>query len=175
MPHDVQQTLYDLSRKNKDPPSREGSDVSVKTPQDMKMKRHGTFSLHLYFLLLTFSENLFLSISPMIFSHYNKNAQGLDENLNMWPPLIILGLWVVSFLGNVLYYKFLHPWGKINGPREKTFRNVFCNCLHLDEGHKNTDDESRPSEDVEMNSSGKTYNMAACIGKKLIRIQIRVD
>ena len=127
----------------------------MKTPQDMKMKRHGTFSLHFYFLLLTFSENLFLSISPMIISHYNKNVQGLDENLIMWPPLIILGLWVVSFLGNVLFYKFLHPWGEINGPREKTFRNILCGCLHLHEAHQNTD-KGRVSKYVEMNISRKS-------------------
>ena len=175
MPHDVQQTLNDLRRTNKDPPSKKGSDVAVKTPQEMKTKSHSTFSLHFYFLLLTFSENMFLSISPMITSHNNRNVNSLDQDLIIWPPLIIFGLWVISFLGNMLFYRFLHPWGEVNGPREKTFRNVFCNCLHLNEGHKNEDDESRPSEDVEMNSSGKTYNMAACIGKKLIRIQIRVD
>ena len=64
-------------------------------------------------------------------------------------PVIVIGLWVVSCLGNLLFYRVLHPWGEVNGPKEKSCRTLFCSCLD-----RKTDDRI-PSSDVEMNEITK--------------------
>ena len=88
-------------------------------------------------------------MSPIIIGHDNNVIQCLNQNWIIWPPVIILGLWVVSCLGNLLFYRAFHPWGEVNGPEKKSCRTLLCSCLDLHESGKKT--EAGRQNDVEMN------------------------
>ena len=133
MPCDAQKTLKELLKEFKQNSASsqdmEAAENQIVNREEKKSENQGTFSLHFYFLLLTFGENLFLSMSPIIIDHDINIIHFLNENGAMWPPMIIFGLWVVSCLGNLLFYRALHPWGEVNGPKEKSCKTLFCSCL----------------------------------------------
>ena len=152
MPHDAKKTLDDLMRKvKKDSGLPQVGDTIEKQKATYDKDKRGTFSLHFYFMLLTLAENLLLSMSPIIIGGDNFITRCLNQNVSPWPPVAILGLWVVSCMGNLLFYRALHPWGEVNGPEKKSCRTLFCGCLDLYRSCQKPDEGRQPDDDVEMN------------------------
>ena len=133
MPRDAQKTLMEFLQdfKHYSGPSQdsEAAEKQTVSSEEKNSENQGTFSLHFYFLLLTFGENLFLSMSPFIIIHDTNISHFLNEDGFIWVPMIIFVLWVISCLGNLLFYRVLHPWGEVNGPIEKSCKALFCGCL----------------------------------------------
>ena len=83
--------------------------VNIKTKD--QRKSGNTFHLHLSYFILILIENVLLASSPLMLGNYSTH---LDIAIAL--PFIILGLWILSCLLMVFFYKIYgHPWTDLNG------------------------------------------------------------
>ena len=94
--------------------------VNIKT-KDQRSRSGGTFYLHLSYFILILIENVLLASSPLMVGNYRGNPNPTHPELAIANalPFIILGLWILSCLLMVFFYKIYgHPWTDLNGPED---------------------------------------------------------
>ena len=91
-------------------------------------RRKSTFQIHFYYQLLTLMENILLAVTPLLLGDTSDNLsyKYFPKNLLNGMPLIMLGLWLLSCISTILFYKISHPWSVINGRNVKW--GMLCEC-----------------------------------------------
>ena len=95
-------------------------------------KRKSTFQVHFYYQLLILVENISLTVTPMMIGktedNHNLPFLNLPKKWFIGLPLLILGLWLLSCICTILFYKVFHPWKAINGSNVRGA--VLCECAN---------------------------------------------